>query len=305
MIEEKKKESGEISRREFLKDAGLVVGGAAIGSTVLLAACTGEEATKTVTSTATTTVTETTSKFICPYDSQEFNTLTALQAHFATEHPAEVITYPLSQGYLVYDSKKCCGCRSCMLACSLVHEGVENLSLSRIQNLANGLGTFPDDNDIAVCRQCVYPACVESCAFDSLYVDENGIRRIDEAKCTGCQLCIDACPYVPHRTIWNPAKTNALGAKGVAAKCDLCADAPYWSETGGVNGKQACVEICPLEALKFAKVIPSQRDIKGYDVNLRNENTATIGLSPDFQRYMEQRTMIMYKNTSYKFVRRF
>jgi hypothetical protein len=57
---EKKKESGEISRREFLKDAGLVVGGAAIGSTVLLAACEGETETTTVTAPgATSTVTKT------------------------------------------------------------------------------------------------------------------------------------------------------------------------------------------------------------------------------------------------------
>jgi len=52
MSEEKKKESGKLSRRDFLKDAGLVIGGAAIGSTVLLAACAGEETTKTVTQTA-------------------------------------------------------------------------------------------------------------------------------------------------------------------------------------------------------------------------------------------------------------
>ena len=65
MAEEEKKK-GEISRREFLKDAGLVVGGAAIGSAVLLAACAPKEggATVTVTSppvtkTVTTTVTPT------------------------------------------------------------------------------------------------------------------------------------------------------------------------------------------------------------------------------------------------------
>ena len=57
MTEEKKKESGEISRREFLKDAGLLVGGTAIGSAVILAACGGGDGetatvTKTVTSTA-------------------------------------------------------------------------------------------------------------------------------------------------------------------------------------------------------------------------------------------------------------
>jgi carbon-monoxide dehydrogenase small subunit len=61
MTEEEKKESGEISRREFLKDAGLVVGGAAVGSTVLLSACGGETTTetKTVETTKTVTTTET------------------------------------------------------------------------------------------------------------------------------------------------------------------------------------------------------------------------------------------------------
>ena len=52
---EKKKKSGEISRREFLKDAGLLVGGTAIGSSILLAACGGETTTETVTKTVTST----------------------------------------------------------------------------------------------------------------------------------------------------------------------------------------------------------------------------------------------------------
>ena len=51
MSEEKK--TGHISRREFLKDAGLIVGGATIGSIALAGACTGE--TKTVTTTTTVT----------------------------------------------------------------------------------------------------------------------------------------------------------------------------------------------------------------------------------------------------------
>jgi aerobic-type carbon monoxide dehydrogenase small subunit (CoxS/CutS family) len=117
MTEKEKKTKG-ISRREFLKDAGLLVGGTAIGSTVLLAACGGEETTKTVTTTAgattvtdTTTVTagattvtdtvtttvgagqtatvtetQTTSRFICPIDGMEFDSLADLQAHFEAEH---------------------------------------------------------------------------------------------------------------------------------------------------------------------------------------------------------------------------
>jgi len=49
----KKGKSGKLSRRDFLKDAGLLVGGAAIGSTVLLAACAGETETETMTKTVT------------------------------------------------------------------------------------------------------------------------------------------------------------------------------------------------------------------------------------------------------------
>ena len=89
-----------ISRREFLKDAGLVVGGATIGSMAILSACNGgstvtNTATKTVTTTvtgsgSTGTVTSTTtvsvSKFICPVDGLEFPSLAALQTHYNAEH---------------------------------------------------------------------------------------------------------------------------------------------------------------------------------------------------------------------------
>lgn len=63
MSEEEKKDS-RISRREFLKDAGLIVGGATVGSMALVNACgstttvtaPGATSTKTVTTTVTSTV---------------------------------------------------------------------------------------------------------------------------------------------------------------------------------------------------------------------------------------------------------
>lgn len=86
MTEKEKDGSGGKTRREFLKDAGLLVGGTAIGSTVLLAACggDGETTTKTVTNTVTTSVTAT--KFVDPIDGMEFNTLAELKAHFEMAH---------------------------------------------------------------------------------------------------------------------------------------------------------------------------------------------------------------------------
>ena len=244
MTEEKKK-SGEMSRREFLKDAGLLVGGTAIGSTVLLAACGGE----TVTETVDTTKTIETTKTVTTTDTVEVP-----------------MTFPASEGYLVRDTTKCASCLSCMLACSLAHEGESNLSLSRIQIIYNAFNRFPDETEIAICRQCVNPLCVQACPTGACHVDtENGnVRVIDAGTCIGCQQCNQACPFIPHRAVFNHIKN-------VAMKCDLCINTPYWNETGGPDGKQACVEVCPMKAIKMVTEVPSQLDTEGYEVNLRQE----------------------------------
>ena len=183
----------------------------------------------------------------------------------AAKTAPEKASYPKSEGYLVYDSRLCLGCQSCMFACSLTHEGVANPSLSRIQIIrdAPSFTKYPYDVVISVCRQCVSPLCVQVCPTGACHVDEEhgNIRRIDQAECIGCQRCVQSCPQKPHRTIWNSVKKKST-------KCDLCEGAPYWNEKGGPNGKQACVETCPVKALKLVSKAPSQRDTDGYDVNL-------------------------------------
>jgi len=183
---------------------------------------------------------------------------------------------PASKGYLVYDSKKCAGCTTCMLACSLAHHGVESLSLARIQILQDSFGKFPHDIQVAPCRQCAAPVCVQSCPTGAAYVDaENGnVRRIDPAKCIGCRTCIRMCPQQPHRPVWNRLEKKSQ-------KCDLCLDTPYWNEKGGPGGKQACVESCPMMALRVVAAVPDQQETDGYDVNLRNDNWFNLGLVDD------------------------
>jgi protein NrfC len=189
----------------------------------------------------------------------------ANSAASALAAPAEAPSYPESAGYIVYDSKICFGCQSCMFACSMTHEGEANPSVSRIQIIrdAPSFTKYPYDIVMSVCRQCVTPLCVQKCPTGACHVDTaNGnVRRINQAKCVGCKQCIDACPQKPHRTIWDSAKKRST-------KCDLCTDAPFW-KGGGVAGKHpACVEICPAKALKFVEKAPTQRDIDGYDINL-------------------------------------
>lgn len=186
---------------------------------------------------------------------------------------------PLSDGYLVVDVEKCQGCISCMLACSLVHEGVHNPSLSRIQILQNSFEKFPQDLAIEPCRQCEIPACVTACPENALTANaEFGhVRMVDREKCTGCGTCFEACPYTPARL--SVAEDNAFNQALKSRKCDLCAHAPHhWDEKGGgPDGQQACVAVCPLGAIAFIRKLPAQQGISGYQVDLRGKNWTKLG----------------------------
>ena len=169
---------------------------------------------------------------------------------------------------------------SCMLACSLVNEGVENLSLSRIQIIQNSFEKWPYDLTIEQCRQCVDPACVAACPEDALGVDTlfGNVRRVvDIEKCVGCGACVEACPYTPSRSVVMPDEMHGGDLK--ARKCGLCADAPYhWDPAGGgPKGKQACVEVCPVGAIQFTDKIPEQQGDLGYKVNLRDSAWSALG----------------------------
>lgn len=189
--------------------------------------------------------------------------------------PDNVYAIKASEGYLLVDAKKCAGCESCAISCSLAHLGRINISLSRIQIMKNPLGSFPtDDVTQNQCRQCPYPPCVESCPVGAMHCDpDTGARMVDEGKCIGCERCVEACPFTPSRVQWNFEDKHAQ-------KCDLCKETPHWDEEGGAFGKQLCVEVCPMKAISFTNELPVQTDA-GYKVNLRNSHYLEIGLPSD------------------------
>jgi protein NrfC len=118
--------------------------------------------------------------------------------------------------HLLIDKKKCQGCMTCMLACSLVHEGKENLSLSRIQVIQSSFEKYPLD-------------------IETRYVES----------------------------------------------CDLCVETPFWDEQGGVDGKQACVEACPLGAVRLSTEISTNLEDGGCEVNFRGKGWKKIGYPID------------------------
>lgn len=183
-----------------------------------------------------------------------------------------VVALPASEGYLLVDSKKCQGCNTCTMICSLAHHGEINLSLGRIQLQQNPFLAWPYDITIGQCHQCPAAPCVQVCPTGANHVDkDNGnVRVVDPEKCIGCQQCIEACPYQASRTVWNHVDRKSQ-------KCDLCTNTPYWKDEqgnllGGVGKKQACASVCPCDAIKFTKEIPTQVGSRGYDVNLRKDD---------------------------------
>jgi protein NrfC len=186
------------------------------------------------------------------------------------------LVIPNSEGFLVVDRKKCQGCGTCMMACSLAHAGVSSYSLSRIQVLQDSFADWPDDVLLATCRQCQDAPCVEVCPTGANQADpEHGfVRRIDPEICIGCKLCIARCPFTPVRLQWNREER-------VSQKCDLCVDTPFLDEKGGPGGVQACVRVCPVGAIEFTRTMPDQSRIDSYDVNLRGPVWKRLGMTTD------------------------
>lgn len=186
------------------------------------------------------------------------------------------LVIPNSEGFLVVDRKKCQGCGTCMMACSLGHAGVSSYSLSRIQVLQDSFANWPDDVLIATCRQCKDAPCVEVCPTGANRPDRaNGfVRRIDPEACIGCKLCIARCPYTPVRLQWDKKRRKSQ-------KCDLCVDTPYLDENGGPGGVQACVRACPVGAIAFTRTMPDQSSPDSYDVNLRGAVWKRLGITTE------------------------
>ena len=189
---EKEKKPAEISRRDFLKDAGLLVGGAAIGSTVLLAACAGEGTTETVTNTTT-----------------QVNTKTV-----TVEIPVDL---PKS-GVIQWNPDECGACSRCLMACATYHEGAVAPQLSRIFWVDNDFINGFKPRKPLFCQQCAQPECLSACPLGAIKIDsETGARYVDKDICQGRGLCIKACPF-------EVSRINFDDENKLAIKCDLCKD---------------------------------------------------------------------------------
>lgn len=153
---------------------------------------------------------------------------------------------------------KCRACRRCEVACIAAHHGLsfkeamkkrEEL-VARVSVVKSGTIKAP-----VSCRQCDHAPCILVCTSGALRMSEGQVL-MEVEYCTGCKLCIMACPYgaISLESMGLPGKDEDTMAqrtlRSVAVRCDLCVD---WRKKEGKT-VPACVEACPAKARNFVEL---------------------------------------------------
>ncbi len=149
----------------------------------------------------------------------------------------------------------CIDCKLCEEACE------DRYGASRLTLGGYHLGML---DFVYTCRTCTDQRCIDPCEYDSIKFDP--IKKevvINEASCTGCTACAQACPYgaidmvevepgaptfkEDFKLRLDKAGALAFGAgtprvakaRRIANKCDHCS----------TYGDQACISACPTGSL--------------------------------------------------------
>lgn len=183
--------------------------------------------------------------------------------------------------FVIANSKKCIGCRTCEAACVMAHSDGDILVKKRdLLKFNPRLKVIKTDNVSAPiqCRHCEDAPCANACPNGSIY-NKDGKILINEDTCIGCKSCVVACPFgaidmiedkkdgkIVLQAGLKQKNEGTLENKGrvIANKCDLC---------DGRERGPACVEVCPTKALNFIEADKLKESID----EKRNKTAESLG----------------------------
>jgi molybdopterin-containing oxidoreductase family iron-sulfur binding subunit len=177
---------------------------------------------------------------------------------------------------MVIDLRRCDGCQSagkppqCTEACIQGHFAPEPMEW--IQVYEASLGTKGTQFIPTPCQQCQNPPCVNVCPVAATFSTPEGTVLIDQQRCIGCRLCMEACPYDRRFFNWGnaPQPPEAMfmdytpehqtpAIRGTVMKCDFC---PDMARAGRLP---YCAQGCPNHAIYYGDL---EEDVatNGFDV---------------------------------------
>lgn len=144
-------------------------------------------------------------------------------------------------GTTVVRAKICTACRTCELQCAIAHSQsktlFEAIRETPLPEARIGLKQAKKVVVPVICRHCENSPCVAACPEKAL--SKNGVGAptlLDAGKCTGCGVCIEACPV-------GALQMDRAGK--IILKCDQC----FERQKEGLL--PACVSGCPTGALEW------------------------------------------------------
>jgi Fe-S-cluster-containing dehydrogenase component/Ni/Fe-hydrogenase subunit HybB-like protein len=163
---------------------------------------------------------------------------------------------------MVIDLRYCDGCQSvgkppqCTEACIQGHfvpKPMEWIEVYEPELPGGGTQFVPTP-----CQQCQNAPCVNVCPVGATFTTPEGVVLIDQDRCIGCRLCMEACQYDRRFLNWGhpPIPTEATltaydpqhqspAQVGTVMKCDFC---PDMARAGRLP---YCAQGCPNHAIYY------------------------------------------------------
>ncbi|MBK5268335.1 MAG: 4Fe-4S dicluster domain-containing protein [Acidimicrobiia bacterium] len=157
------------------------------------------------------------------------------------------------QWVMVFDLRRCDGCRDCIKGCQEQHHLPKTDEWIKVYELVDAQGlhfAMP-----VLCMQCETAPCVRVCPVRATYHRDDGVIVVDQDVCIGCRMCMAACPYDVRVFNWDKAAAiderfhadtpefTVPQQQGTVSKCTMCV---HLLEEGSLP---SCLTSCSMEAI--------------------------------------------------------